>query len=237
MAGLCEGGNEPSGSLKAICTHTEWKLALSELRHDGPLVSIRFKNVTQATWRTGTVVTYRANRESIKSKYMDPYDPSPRKVHHVCFSDESTIQILADKSVFVRRRKIEKYYNDCIMKTVKHPLSLMVWSVINGHGRLYFVQGMMRQYQYIKVLKERLLPQVREWFPDGYFVFMHDSAPCHKANKVTKFLSDNNIKVLDWPGNSPDLNPIENTRELMKRQIHSEIIKNKQSLIEKLINV
>ncbi|KAJ4437575.1 hypothetical protein ANN_17720, partial [Periplaneta americana] len=88
----------------------------------------------------------------------------------VCFSDESIIQILADKSVFVRRRKGEKYNNDCIMKTVKHPLSLMVWSVISGHGRLYFVQGMMRQYQYIKILKERLLPHIREWFPDGYFV-------------------------------------------------------------------
>ncbi|KAJ4449082.1 hypothetical protein ANN_00477 [Periplaneta americana] len=119
----------------------------------------------------------------------------------VCFSDESTIPILADKSVFVRRRKGEQYNNDCIMKAVKHPLSIMVWSIVSGHGtgRLYFVQGMMRQYQYIKVLKERLLSQVHEWFPDGDFVFIHVSAPCHKANKVTKFLSDNKIKVLDWP--------------------------------------
>lgn len=94
----------------------------------------------------------------------------------------------------------------------------------------------MRQDQYIEVLMGRLIPQTQEWYPNGDFVFMHDSAPCHKAKKVTKFLKDNNISVLDWPGNSPDLNPIENVWASLKNEIAKEkVITNKQELIEKII--
>ena len=35
--------------------------------------------------------------------------------------------------------------------------------------------------------------------------FMHDSAPCHKAKKFTKWLQTMKIEALEWPGNSPDL--------------------------------
>ena len=61
----------------------------------------------------------------------------------VCFSDESTFQILTDKTVFVRRRVGEMYHPDCLVQTIKHPTSIMVWSVINsrGSGRLYIVEG------------------------------------------------------------------------------------------------
>lgn len=115
----------------------------------------------------------------------------------------------------------------------------MVWSVISsqGTGRLYIVEGTMRQDQYIKVLDTKMLTQVEEWYPNGDFWFMHDSAPCHKAKKVTKFLEEKNIRVLKWPGNSPDLNPIENLWELLKRNISRDLITNKRQLIEQLIEV
>ena len=46
--------------------------------------------------------------------------------------------------------------------------------------------------------------------------FMHDSAPCHKAKKVTKWFQTKKIEVLEWYGNNPDLNPIENCWHHMK---------------------
>ena len=47
-------------------------------------------------------------------------------------------------------------------------------------------------------------------FPNGGGIFQQDLAPCHTAKKVKKFLKENHMKVFDQPGNSPDLNPIEN---------------------------
>ena len=39
--------------------------------------------------------------------------------------------------------------------------------------------------------------------------FMHDNARPHSAAITRQFLASNNVNVLDWPANSPDLNPIE----------------------------
>ena len=58
---------------------------------------------------------------------------------------------------------------------------------------------------------------------------MHDGVPCHRSKKVKDFLSDSNIPVLDWPGKSPDLNPIENTRAIVKDKV---AMKNSGSLEE-----
>ena len=39
--------------------------------------------------------------------------------------------------------------------------------------------------------------------------FMHDNARLHSAAITRQFLATNNVNVLDWHANSPDLNPIE----------------------------
>jgi len=158
----------------------------------------------------------------------------------VVFSDESTFEILADKAQFVRRRTGEQHHPECVVTTVKHPTSIMVWSCIStkGTGRLYIVQGTMKQDQYKTVLQTRLIPQLREWFPNGERVtFMQDGAPCHTAKSIKEFLVNENIPLLEWPGNSPDMNPIESIWELVKRRVSAEIITTKQKLTERLIEV
>lgn len=158
----------------------------------------------------------------------------------MCFSDESTFEILQNKAQFVRRRPREKHHSDCIVQTVKHPTKVMIWSVISGKGtgRLYVVKGTMKQDQYKEVLQNRLIPQIGEWFPNGEpFIFMQDGAPCHTARSVKAFLEEKNIPLLAWPGNSPDMNPIENVWEFLKREVAKHVITNKTQLLEKIIEV
>ena len=49
-------------------------------------------------------------------------------------------------------------------------------------------------------------------------LFIQYNAPCHKAKKVMDFLQKQNIETLNWPPQSPDLNPIENLWKLSREK-------------------
>ena len=94
------------------------------------------------------------------------------------------------KTKIVRLKPGEKYKPICIVPTVKHPLSIMVWSVILGKGtdHLYIVDNTMRQDQYYNILETRLIPQLRDWFSNkDNPIFMHDGEPCQKTKSIKSF--------------------------------------------------
>jgi len=51
------------------------------------------------------------------------------------------------------------------------------------------------------------------------YIFQQDDAPCHTTKKCKKWFSENNTEVLDWPGNSRDLYPIENLWSRLKQAV------------------
>ncbi len=55
-----------------------------------------------------------------------------------------------------------------------------------------------------------MLPSADQLFKDADFIFQQDLAPAHTAKSTKSWLNDHGAGVLDWPANSPDLNPIEN---------------------------
>ena len=48
---------------------------------------------------------------------------------------------------------------------------------------------------------------------------LDDNFPVHRANLVKVWKERNNLKCMEWPARSPDLNPIENLWMTMKRAI------------------
>ncbi len=53
----------------------------------------------------------------------------------------------------------------------------------------------------------------------GCTIFQQDSAPCYKAKTVINWCAQNRITLLQLPGNSADLNPIENLWEIVKDKV------------------
>ena len=59
---------------------------------------------------------------------------------------------------------------------------------------------------------------------------MHDGAPSHTARATRALLQANRINALPWPSLSPDLNPIENIKDIIDQRIRSPVPLNKRDL-------
>lgn len=96
---------------------------------------------------------------------------------------------------------------------------VMFWGSVtkSGLGPLVPIEGMLNSEKYIDILQEYFLPLFQQ--NQAQMVFMQDNAACHKSRSVTAYLAQNQIQTLEWPPQSPDLNPIENIWYLLKHQL------------------
>ena len=104
---------------------------------------------------------------------------------------------------------------------VKHPLKMMFWGCFSfyGPGSLVPIIGMMNSDQYIDVLSTHMITELKKVCSSGEETFQHDLVPCHNFKKVKKFFELNEIRLLEWLGNSPDINPVENLWAIYKKNI------------------
>lgn len=162
---------------------------------------------------------------------------TPEQWGKVIFSDESNFYLTGNQcNKYVRRFPGEEFKPYCLNLSVKHPLHVMIWGCIaaSGVGRIKIIQGMMNAKQYMEVLESTLLPSVHQLVRKDFF-FQDDNAPCHRAKSVKQWMKNHRIRLLDWPAQSPDLNPIENVWSKIGYEISKKHPTNKRELIEAII--
>ena len=91
----------------------------------------------------------------------------------------------------------------------------------------------MDRFIYRNILETVMLPYAEEEMPLRW-VFQHDNDPKHTSNHVKSWLLNNNINVLKWPAQSPDLNPIENLWEIVNGRIKRDSATNKRTLFSQI---
>ncbi len=80
----------------------------------------------------------------------------------------------------------------------------MIWAAVSsaGVGPLCFLKSTVNAAIYQEILEHLMLP-----------------SPAHTAKGTKSWFNDHGVTVLDWPANSPDLNPIENLWGIVKRKM------------------
>ena len=105
------------------------------------------------------------------------------------------------------------------------PATFQSWGYFSAHG-----VGPLHVYRrgsrntldgptFVEILRDILLPHARRSFGRHAWRFVQDNAPCHRAIVVKTFLSTSGVVALDWPANSPDLNPIENLWAVVAQRV------------------
>lgn len=107
-------------------------------------------------------------------------------------------------------------------------LGQMVWGCFIGNklGPLVFIDNTIDTNTYIQLLDQNLMPFIDILHKNGVnnIIFQQDNASPHKSRATMNWLKaaaeQHGFTIMDFPPNSPDLNPIENLWSILKAELY-----------------
>ncbi|KAG2467586.1 TCB1 transposase, partial [Polypterus senegalus] len=158
---------------------------------------------------------------------------------NILWTDETKINLYQnDCKKKVWRRRGTPHYPKHTTSSVKHDGgSVMAWCMAaSGTGTLVFIDDVKqdrRSRMNSEVFRDILSAQIQlnavkliGWC----FMIQMDNDPKHIAKATQEFIKAKKWKILEWPSQSPYLNPIEHAFHLLKTKLQTERPTNKQQL-------
>lgn len=142
------------------------------------------------------------------------------------FIDEFSIDSRMHRKTRVKRLKGERFAE----KNIKHyelrnpkTFSFVCSFSYSGVGPIQLIDGRFTAAKYLEYLQNSLIPFYNELYVDSYYI-LHDNARVHTANIVKEYLELTlPDRVHIHPPYSPDLNPIENLGNELKRKLYERL--------------
>ena len=158
---------------------------------------------------------------------------------NIMWTDESSFEI----GKYSRQVTIWRRPNDCLAPSFKSGrTSIMIWGAFSSYQKCPLVvmpPHRRTASNFINIVYEGCLSGFYFLHDDpNNLIFIEGGAPVHRSVLSSVWRHAHDMKKLQWPANSLDLNPIENLWKILKDAIQKESLpRNRDELVKTLQRV